>query len=99
MTAEEILEYSNKYKKHQLILTKVFMVLLIVLGLCFLGFGIFFCFDKRTELIIIGVIMIIAGLLNVVLGFKFNLKSSSIIKNMPNEKAAKKYMNIYGIKK
>ena len=97
MTKEEIINYANKYKKNQRILTIIVSIFIIILGLVFLGIGIFLCLDEKILIKIIGVVMITAGFLDFMLGIRFIRFSYNNIKYMHNRDAATRYCKIHGI--
>lgn len=99
MTREEIIEYANKYKKNQRILTIIVSIFIILLGLSFLGIGIYLCLDEKILIKVIGIIMITAGFLDFMLGVRFIKFSLNNIKYMQNRDAAIKYCKIHGINK
>ncbi|MBQ3253869.1 MAG: hypothetical protein IJA65_04860, partial [Acholeplasmatales bacterium] len=70
MDIEIIKEYSKKYKTHQVRLSMVFMILLIILGIIFIGVGIFLVI-YYNDMWGITAIMILAGIFNIPLGIKF----------------------------
>ena len=98
MTKEKIEEYSKKYKQHQLKLGKGIMIFLIVVGVIIIAAGLFVSiYDFTVSKLIVGIIMIITGLLDIPLAFKFKNVTANNITKMSNEEAYKRYCKIYGI--
>ncbi len=99
MDIEKIEEFSNKYKNVQKKLSIAVMLFIILLGLVFIGVGIFLCvYEYHKVRLIIGIIMILAGLLNIALGIKFNRFSQKNISQMSKQEAARRYSRITGKK-
>lgn len=96
MDKEKIEEYSKKYKSVQKKLSVVVMIFIILVGLVFLAGGIYFCFNENKILKFVGIVMIVAGVLNVALGIKFNSFSQKNLKELPEKEAAKRYCKITG---
>lgn len=100
MEYKDILEYSEKYKKHQIRLSKGIMIFLLIVGIIFIGCGIFISiYNFNKYRIVVGIIMIVAGILNIPLGIKFKNISIANINKMKPEEAAVRYCKIYGIDK
>ena len=98
MTKEKIEEYSKKYKHHQLKLSKGIMIFLIIVGVIIIAAGLFVSiYDFQVSKLIVGIIMIITGLLDIPLAFKFKSVTSNNINNMSDKEAYKRYCKIYGI--
>ncbi|MGM9969306.1 MAG: hypothetical protein ACI35S_02805 [Anaeroplasma sp.] len=98
MDNNKIKEFSDKYRKHQIKLAKGIMIFLTTLGVLFIGVGFFLILYKSDYYrIIIGIIMIIAGILNIPLGIKFKKLSIKATNSISDLEAARRYMKIYGI--
>ena len=94
-----VLENSKKYKKHQNRLINVISVIIIIAGIAFMSGGVaFIIISKEQVFIILGIIMIVAGILDILLVIKFLKYAHGVINNMSDEEADKRYKKIYGIK-
>lgn len=99
MEKDKIEEFSKKYKSVQKKLSVAVMIFIVCLGLIFIGVGIFLCvYEYHRIRLIIGIIMVSAGLLNIGLGIKFNRFSQKNIEEMPKREAARRYSRITGKK-
>ena len=96
---EKIEEYSQKYRSHQLKLSKGIMIFLLVIGIIIIGSGLFvaiYDFDKAK--LIVGLIMIITGIADIPLAIKFNKIVSRNINALNDIECYKRYCKIYGFK-
>lgn len=99
MDKEKIEEYSRKYKRVQKKLSVGIMVFILLLGIGFIGVGVFFLvYEFALTRAVIGGIMLVAGILNCLLGIKFNSYSQKNLREMPAEEAARRYSRITGKK-
>ena len=99
MDNSKIKEYAMIYRNHQIKLARIIEIFLIILGFIFIGVGIFFVsYQPDKYRIIIGIIMIIAGILDLPLGIKFRKLSIKATNTISDKEAALRYMKIYGIK-
>ena len=94
-----VLENAKKYKKHQNKLINVISAIIIIAGIAFISGGVtFIIISKEQVFIILGIIMIVAGILDILLVIKFYKFAHNTINNMSDEEADKRYKKIYGIK-
>ena len=100
MTQEEILKYSDTYKKHQKKLSFILMIIIIVMGVILIGVGLFVAIAfKELPMIVAGVIMATLGAFDIPLIIGFNKKTQIRIEVMTEEEAARRYCRIYGLNK
>ena len=98
MDKEKLAFYANKYKKTQIRLSLIFMIIIMIIGLSLIGVGIFLIvYEPETYRIIVASIMILLGLTDIPLGYKFYQKSKKSIIKMKDEDAIKRYAKIYGV--
>ncbi len=95
---DKILLYSKKYRKHQLRLTKVITIMIFIFGiLCIIG-GTFLSFYFSNDIkVFIGVIVVISGILDILLSFKFNKRMTNTINDYSDTECARRYCKVYGI--
>ena len=100
MTLEEMKKYSDIYKKHQKKLSKIIMVIVIILGISFIIGGVLIpIFNYNNDNLFLGIIMVMAGFLDILLIIKFDKSNQKNITNMSDEEASTRYCKIYGINK
>lgn len=98
MYSDKIALYAKKYRKMQSILILVLTIIFSIIGLLFVGVGLFLCCDtEEIAIIFISVIIIVAGVLNFLLAIKFRNFSINKLKKLNDNEAAKKYTKIMGI--
>lgn len=98
MENENVRIYANKYRSHQRKLILVLAIILIIFGVSFVGFGIFLCVENYNKsILIIGVVMILAGIFDIPLAIKFNKIAKQKIESYTDNEAYKRYCKIYGI--
>lgn len=99
MNKDEIIEYSKIYKKHQKKLSKIITIIIIIIGFLFIAGGIIIpILEYNNDNLFLGILMIVAGILDILLIIKFDKSNQRNISNMTDEEAAKRYCKIYGIK-
>ena len=100
MTKKEVIElYAKKYKKVSKILACIFSTLIILLGGFMIWLGIIIIINNDSGILIaIGIIVLIAALLDIGLAVKFISFSFKNIKYMANRVAAERYSKITGNK-
>ena len=100
MTEEEIIKYSEIYKRHQKKLSFVLMIIIIIMGVILIGLGLFVAIAfKEIPMIIAGVIMATLGAFDIPLIIGFNKKTQIRIEVMTEIEAARRYCKIYGLNK
>lgn len=100
MTKEEELEYANKYKKTAKKLGVLISIIIAIFGVIIIGLGIFLgIYNKTVIIIVLGSIMAIAGILDIVLAFKFKKFTDKRLEHISNKEACLRYCKIHGFKK
>ena len=103
MTLEEKNEYAEKYKKTALKLGVVFTIFICLFGLVIVAIGVFFMIycsiNKQWIVMILGAIMVLAGLLDFFLGTRFNGYTKRRIAKITIDEAAFRYCKIHGYNK
>lgn len=98
MEQEKITQYANKYRKTQKRISLAVMIFIIIVGIIIVSFGIFFLISSDVKSIVIGVIMVIAGLLDVSLSYKFYKVATKKINSLSDIEAKNRYVKITGKK-
>ena len=99
MEDKQIEENAKKYRHHQHKLINIISIIIIIAGIIFTAGGVtFIIISKKEVFIYLGIIMIVAGILDILLAFKFRKFAHSTIDNMTDIEADKRYKKIYGIK-
>lgn len=99
MTKEEELEYASKYKNTAKKLGIVISILIIIFGAIIASVGIFIAIYKmELAIIIIGSIMLIAGVVDIIIGFRFKKYTDNRIKKITDKEACYRYCKIHGFK-
>ena len=100
MTEEEIKQYSDIYRKHQIRLAKIIAVLIIFVAILLIIFGVIIAFISDELLIrIFGVVMTVMGIFDIPLAIWLIKKSKKTFMTFTDEECAKRYLRIYGYKK
>lgn len=100
MTQEDIIKYSEIYKRHQKKLSFVLMIIIIAMGVILIGLGLFIAIlFKELPMVVAGIIMATLGAFDIPLIIGFNKKTQIRIEVMTEEEAAKRYCKIYGLNK
>lgn len=99
MTKEEELEYASKYKKTAKKLGVVISIIIIIFGLLIISTGVFIAIYKmELAIIIVGSIMAIAGLVDIIIGFRFKKYTDNRLKRITDKEASYRYCKIHGFK-
>ncbi len=100
MTKKEVIElYAKKYKKVSKILSLIFSILIILLGAFMIWLGVIIILNNDSGfLIAVGILVLLAALLDIGLAVKFITFSFKNIKYMSNRLAAERYSKITGNK-
>ena len=100
MTLEEKKDYAAKYRKTALKLGVVFTVFICLFGLIISAIGVFFiiycAINEQWVVMILGIIMVLAGLLDFALGTRFNGYTKRRIAKISDDEAAFRYCKIHG---
>lgn len=100
MTKEDELEYAKKYKKTAKKLGVIISIIISIFGIIIIGLGIFLSiYNKTTIMIIVGSIMGVAGILDIILAFKFKKFTDKRLEVISNKEACFRYCKIHGYKK
>ncbi len=98
MNEDKIKYYSEKYKNHQIKLAKIFMIIIISIGVILIGVGVFLiAYEYELYRMIVSIIMIILGISDIPIGIKFYFMNKKSISNLSDKEAIKRYAKIYGI--
>lgn len=98
MDKEKLAYYGNKYRKHQIKLSFVLMIIIVIIGAGLIGVGIFLlCLEYELYRLITAIIMILLGLSDIPLGIRFYLSMKKRIAKISDIEAVKRYAKIYGI--
>ncbi len=89
--------YVEKYKKTAKKLGIAISIFISVLGLAFIGVGIFLiCYKQDVSLIIISVIMMVVGILDIILGIRFKFYTDRRLEKISDREAFERYIRIHG---
>ena len=96
---ELIKQYAEKYKKISKILSIIFTILIIALGIFMIWLGLIIILNNSFWLMLsIGIILFACTALDIGLAIKFFLFSWKNLKYMPSRRAAERYCKITGNK-
>lgn len=99
MNKEQVLEYSNKYKKIQKRISIIVTIIIFLVAALALGFGIYLCINIYNSFTkILGIILVAVGFLALFFGYKFIRFTWNNLKYMDNKAAAEKYCQIHNVK-
>lgn len=98
MNKEEIPVLASKYRKNYRITTIIVSVFIFLIGAVVLTIGLILAFSKKDEntLFIVGIIMIIASVIDIILGIIFIENSFKNVKMLPDKVCAKRYLEVRG---
>ena len=98
MNKEEIPVLASKYRKNYRITTIIVSVFIFLIGAVVLTIGLILAFSKKNEntLFIVGIIMIIASIIDIILGIIFIENSFKNVKMLPDKICAKRYLEVRG---
>ena len=100
MTLEEKKDYADKYKRTALKLGVVITIFICIFGLLIAATGVFFIIycsiNNEMIVVVLGVIMVLAGLLDFGLGTRYNGYTKRRIANITDDEAAYRYCKIHG---
>lgn len=98
MNKEEIPVLASKYRKNYRITTIIVSIFIFIIGAIVLTIGLILAFSKNDEtaLFIVGIVMIIAAIIDIILGILFVTNSFKNVKMLPDKICAKRYLEVRG---
>lgn len=99
MNKEQVLEYSNRYKKVQKRFAVIVTIVMFIIGAAALAGGIYLVVRQINSFTkILGIILVAFGFLALFMSYKFIRFTWNNLKYMDNKDAAEKYCQIHNIK-
>ena len=99
MNREDIPILAAKYRKNYKITTIIVSIFIFLIGLTVLIIGLILAINKKDNLLIVGIIMCVAAIIDIILGIIFIENSFKNVKMLPDKICAKRYLEVRGEKR
>ncbi len=98
MNKEDIPILAAKYRKNYRITTIIVSIFIFLIGITVLVIGLILALNNKdnTELMVVGIVMCVAALIDLVLGVLFVENSFKNVKMLPDKICAKRYLEVRG---